>query len=61
MSFISVIILSTIRRKQKKYEALKLQLCKQYEHDRDGYTAAKTQLVTELTEKAKALYGLRYQ
>jgi len=45
----------------KKYETLKLQLWKQYEHDRDGYTAAKTQLVTELTEKAKALYGLRYQ
>lgn len=45
----------------KEYEALKLQLCKQYEYDRDGYTASKTGLVTELTEKAIALYGQRYR
>lgn len=38
----------------KQYEALKLSLRKQYEHDRDGYTAAKTEFVTAQTAKAKA-------
>ena len=39
----------------KEYEALKLSLWKQFEHDRDGYTNAKTQFVKKYTEIAKAL------
>ena len=35
------------------YEALKLSLWKTFEHDRDGYTAAKGALVAEITRKAK--------
>lgn len=37
----------------KEYEKLKLSLWKPYEHDRDGYTAAKAELVKEYTAKAK--------
>ena len=37
----------------KEYEQLKLGLWKRYEHDRDGYTAAKTEFVTKYTEIAK--------
>jgi GrpB-like predicted nucleotidyltransferase (UPF0157 family) len=38
------------------YEQLKLGLWKQYEHDRDAYTEAKTEFVLEYTKKAKMLY-----
>lgn len=41
----------------KEYEKLKLSLWKQYEHDREGYTNAKTELVKEYTKQAKAFYG----
>jgi len=44
----------------KKYEELKLKLWKKYEHNRDAYTNAKTELVKEYTEKARILYGNRY-
>ena len=37
----------------REYEALKLSLWKQYEHDRDGYTAAKGAFVAEHTRRAK--------
>lgn len=37
----------------KEYEKLKLGLCKRYEHDRDGYTAAKTAFVEEIMREAK--------
>ena len=37
----------------KEYEKLKLSLWKQYEHDRDGYTTAKTEFVTKYTILAK--------
>lgn len=37
----------------KEYERLKLQLWKQYEHNRDAYTAAKTEFVKKYTELAK--------
>lgn len=36
-----------------EYGKLKLSLWKQYEHDRDGYTAAKTQFVKKYTQLAK--------
>lgn len=44
----------------KKYEELKLELWKVYEHDRDGYTYAKTKFVQGYTEKAKLIYSNRY-
>lgn len=37
----------------KEYEALKLGLWKKYEHNRDAYTAAKTEFVKKYTELAK--------
>lgn len=36
----------------QEYEALKLSLWKRFEHDRDGYTDAKTSFVTRFTELA---------
>lgn len=36
----------------KEYEALKLNLWKKYEHDRDGYTDAKTEFVKRVMAKA---------
>ena len=44
----------------KEYEELKLRLWKKYDHNRDAYTNAKTELVKEYTEKARMLYGNRY-
>ena len=45
----------------KNYETIKLSLWKRYEHDRDGYTAQKSGIVSELTEKARAAYKGRYE
>ena len=45
----------------KKYEKLKLSLWKQYEHNRDAYTEAKTDFIKNYTEEAKKLYGGRYE
>lgn len=45
----------------KEYEQLKLSLWKQFEHDRDGYTEAKTAFVRSVTEKAKQRYNGRYE
>lgn len=44
-----------------QYEAMKLKLWKEYKHDRDGYTIAKSDFVKEYTEKAKKIYGNRYK
>ena len=44
----------------KEYEALKLELWKRYEHNRDAYTTAKTDFIHKWTEKAHMLYGKRY-
>lgn len=41
----------------KEYERLKLDLWKIYEHDRDGYTNAKTELVQKYTRMAKINFG----
>ncbi len=43
-----------------EYEKMKLKLWKEYEHDRDGYTNAKTEFIQKYTEKARLLYGNRY-
>lgn len=45
----------------KAYEALKLDLWKKFEHDRDGYTGAKTAFVEKYTAEAKKNYMNRYQ
>ena len=45
----------------KLYEKLKLSLWKKFEHDRDGYTYAKTSFIVKQTDKAKKHYGDRYQ
>lgn len=45
----------------QEYERLKLALWKPYEHDRDGYTRAKTEFVKELTIKAKEVFPGRYE
>jgi len=44
----------------KEYEKLKLSLWKEYEHNRDAYTNAKTEFVKKYTEQAKMIYGSRY-
>lgn len=43
----------------KEYEKCKLSLWKTYEHDRDGYTEAKSEFVSEYTRKAKEKYKNR--
>ena len=45
----------------KDYEKLKLSLWKQYEHNRDAYTEAKTDFIKNYTEEAKRLYNGRYE
>lgn len=45
----------------KQYEALKLYLWRKYKHDRDGYTLAKTDFITEQTGKAKIYYRKKYE
>lgn len=44
----------------KEYEQLKLNLWKQYEHNRDGYTEAKSDFIKRWTTKAKNIYVGRY-
>lgn len=44
----------------KEYERLKLELWKEYEHNRDGYTDAKSEFVKKYTEKAREEYGNIY-
>ena len=44
----------------KKYEKMKLKLWKEYEHNRNGYTNAKTEFVQKYTKKARLLYMNRY-
>lgn len=44
----------------KEYETLKLQLWKQYEHNRDAYTNAKIDFISKWTAEARKEYGSRY-
>ena len=44
----------------QEYEQLKLSLWKKFEHNRDGYTDAKTEFVKKYTAQAKTLYFGRY-
>ena len=43
-----------------EYEALKLKLWRQYEHDRDAYTENKSELVNKYTAIARTEYKGRY-
>lgn len=43
-----------------EYERLKLKLWKLYEHDRDGYTEAKTDFVKRYSDMAKVEFNNRY-
>ena len=44
----------------KEYETLKLRLWKQFEHNRDAYTDAKTEFISKWTAEARKEYGDRY-
>ena len=44
----------------KEYERLKLDLWKQYEHDRNMYTSHKGDFVEQYTQKGKLLFTGRY-
>ena len=44
----------------KDYEYLKLRLSKQFEHNRDAYTNAKTTFIRKWTDVAKVEYFGRY-
>lgn len=41
----------------KQYEKLKLKLWKEFEHDRDGYTDAKSDFIRKYTKIAREKYG----
>ena len=45
----------------KRYEDLKLSLAGPYEHNRDGYTAAKTDFIARYTQAAKEAFPKRYE
>jgi len=44
----------------RQYEKMKLSLWKEYEHNRDGYTNAKSDFIKKITDDAKSIYGNRY-
>lgn len=44
----------------REYEALKLDLWRRFEYDRDGYTETKTEFVRKWTDEAKEDYEGRY-
>ncbi len=44
----------------KEYETLKLQLWAKFEHNRDAYTASKSDFIKKWTSTAKESYGKRY-
>ena len=43
-----------------QYEKMKIKLWREYEHNRDAYTEAKTEFVRKWTAQAKEIYGGRY-
>lgn len=45
----------------KEYEELKLNLWKQFEHNRDAYTESKTDFIKKYTSQAKQQYGTKYK
>lgn len=44
----------------REYEALKVGLCAEFEHDRDAYTSGKDDFVCEWSAKAREAYGNLY-
>ena len=45
----------------EEYGVLKQSLLRQYEHDRDGYTEAKTEFIRKWTSQARKDFGSRYE
>jgi len=45
----------------KEYSKLKLKIFKEFEHNRDGYTNAKTDFITHHTDNARIKYNKRYK
>ena len=45
----------------REYEALKLRLKNQYEHNRDAYTNEKSEFIIKHTQKARQEFGERYR
>lgn len=43
-----------------QYEKMKRKLWREYEHDRDGYTNAKSDFIKKNTDDAKLIYKNRY-
>ena len=43
-----------------QYGKLKLGLLKEYKHNRDGYTEAKTEFIKKYTDQARTMYAGRY-
>ena len=43
-----------------QYEKMKIKLWREYEHNRDAYTEAKTEFVRKWTSQAKEVYRGRY-
>ena len=44
----------------REYEALKMELWKKYEHNRDAYTEAKSEFIKKKTEEGRREFGGRY-
>lgn len=44
----------------EKYGELKLSIWKEFEHNRDGYTEAKTEFILKVVDKARSEYGNRH-
>ena len=44
----------------REYGKLKLELKEKYEHDRDGYTDAKSDFILKYTKRAKEEYADKY-
>ena len=44
----------------REYEALKLRLWREFEHDRDAYTEAKSEFIKAVTARARQEYAGRY-
>ena len=44
----------------REYEALKLRLWREFEHDRDAYTEAKSEFIKAVTARARRVYAGRY-
>ncbi|KNY25852.1 protein of unknown function UPF0157 [Pseudobacteroides cellulosolvens ATCC 35603 = DSM 2933] len=61
MNYILETFLLDHRKSADEYGILKKALKEQYEHNRDGYTEAKTEFILKYTNMARKHYGKRYE